>query len=157
MRRVPMFTTAITCRPTRDSGVYHLVNCALDRLVPNSAPKSMVSLIDGFRASGKGSAASTVPTRMSIAKKSSGTGTSLRSGRCRQQHELGEVRLVEHDARRGLHARRCDAVDARGVTRDDVGRIVTPEHRLLEDRLPERVLLHRGLTRSEQVLLDLVE
>src|SRR5947207_5643332 len=38
--------------------------------MPNSGPKSMVSLSAGFLASGKVSAASTVPTRMSIDAKS---------------------------------------------------------------------------------------
>ena len=45
---------------------------ALDRFCPISAPKSITSLMDGFRASGNGSACTTVPTRMSMAKNSSG-------------------------------------------------------------------------------------
>ena len=42
------------------------------RRTPSSGPKSMVNLMAGLRASGKGSACSTVPTRMSSAAKSSG-------------------------------------------------------------------------------------
>src|SRR6266852_2865337 len=79
-------TTAATWRPTSASGLECLTTCALDRLRPTKGPKSMTSFSAGLRASGNGSAATIVPTRMSTARNRSNVMAS--PGGCSNECEI---------------------------------------------------------------------
>src|SRR5205085_7279283 len=74
------FVTQTTRRPRRARLSYHCRTAAEDLRVP-CGPKSMVSLYDGFRASGNSSTAVIRPTRISIFRKSSSVAVTFVSSR----------------------------------------------------------------------------